>query len=214
MNVIIIGDGGHSKVIQEIIFAGGEYRVIAVLDDKYTNPFQFAGMIHGPVGFIFKLLHLQQNVKVVLGIGSNEVRKKLAKHFNLFPERYATVIHPTAVVSPSAKIGQGTVIMPQAVVNARAEIGMHCIINTASIVEHDNTLGDYTHLSPNATLAGNVSVGEGAHIGSGATVIPGKYVGHWSVIGAGSTVIEHIPGYSKAVGNPTKIIEKLLISKI
>src|SRR5690625_1972741 len=100
MNVIIIGDGGHSKVVQEAIMANENYKVIAVLDDKYEQGFQLQGLIHAPISFLFKLL--SHNTKVVIAIGSNEIRKKIVQRLNLFPKSYLTVIHPTAVVSPSA----------------------------------------------------------------------------------------------------------------
>lgn len=208
MNIIILGNGGHSRVIQEII-ATTAHKVIAILDDKYESGFQEKDVIHAPILFLMKLF--RANTRVVVAIGSNENRKKVVQSLHLLPQHYLSVIHPTAVVSTSAKIGYGSVIMPHAVVNAAAEIGNHCIINTGSIVEHDNEIGDYSHISPNATLTGNVTTGEGVHVGSSATIIPGKHLGKWSVIGAGSTVIEHIPAYSKAVGSPTRIIERILI---
>ncbi|OZU89286.1 acetyltransferase [Virgibacillus indicus] len=211
MNVIILGDGGHSRVIQEMIFCCEEHKVTAILDDKYDQRFQEKGMVHAPISYLVKLF--RYDTKVVVAIGGNEIRRKIVQSLRLLPKHYLTVIHPTAVVSKSARIGNGTVIMPNAVVNANANIGMHCIINTGAVVEHDNVIGDYSHVSPNGTLAGNVTAGEGVHVGSSATVIPGKHLGSWSVIGAGSTVIEHIPAYSKAVGSPTRIIERILIKE-
>ncbi|RLL42762.1 acetyltransferase [Oceanobacillus piezotolerans] len=207
MKIIIIGDGGHSKVIQEMVFVSGKYEVIAVLDDKYHDGFQTRGIIHAPVSFLVKLL--QEDIKLVIAIGDNLIRRKIVQQLALPKEAYAPLIHPTAIISPTSKVGYGTVVMPNVVVNANSEIGSHCIINTGAIVEHDNRIGDYTHLSPNVTLTGNVSTGEGVHIGSSATIIPSKHLGSWSIIGAGSTVIEHIPAYTKAVGSPTRIIERI-----
>ncbi|WP_404452333.1 acetyltransferase [Virgibacillus necropolis] len=209
MRIIILGDGGHSRVIQEMIFSTSGNEVAAILDDKYEQGFQQKGIIHAPISFLAKLL--RKDTKVVVAIGGNKIRKKIVESLNLLPENFLSIIHPTAVVSATAKIGCGTVVMPNAVINAKAEIGMHCIINTGAIVEHDNRVGNYTHVSPNTTLTGNVTTGEGVHVGASATIIPGKHLGSWSVIGAGSTVIEHIPSYSKAVGCPTRIIERILI---
>ncbi|WP_164667385.1 acetyltransferase [Virgibacillus doumboii] len=208
MNVIILGDGGHSKVIQETIHTIGDYKIAAILDDKYKDGFQEKGVIYAPIAFTGKLL--RQGTKIVVAIGGNKIRKDIVQQLNLPAESYLAVVHPAAVVSKSAKVGNGTVVMPNAVINARAEIGMHCIINTGAIIEHDNSIGDCTHASPNATLSGNVTTGQGVHVGSSATVIPGKHLGSWSVVGAGSTVIENIPAYSKAVGSPTRIIERIL----
>ncbi|MBP1949060.1 acetyltransferase [Virgibacillus litoralis] len=209
MNVIILGDGGHSRVIQEMLFTNVNYQVTAILDDKHEYGFKQNGIIHAPIDYLTQLL--KHDTRVVVAIGENKIRKKIVDKVNLLPQQFLSVIHSTAVVSKSAAIGYGTVIMPNAVINANAEIGMHCIINTGAVIEHDNNIGDYTHISPNATLTGGVTSGEGVHVGSTATIIPGKHLGSWSVIGAGSTVIEHIPAFSKAVGSPTRIIERLMI---
>lgn len=209
MNIIIIGNGGHSRVIQEIIALNSKNKIAAILDDSYENGFQIKGVIHAPVSFLPKLLKPQ--TKVVVAIGNNKTRKQITKNLKLLPQNCFTVIHPTAVVSRSAEIGCGSVIMAHAVINAEAKIGMHCIINTGSIIEHDSEIDGFVHVSPNATLTGNVTCGEGVHVGASATIIPGKHLGKWSVIGAGSTVIEHIPAFSKAVGSPTRIIERILV---
>ncbi|MEN1970008.1 acetyltransferase [Lentibacillus sp. N15] len=208
--VIILGDGGHSRVIQEIIAGNAAYQMKAILDDKYNAGFQQKGIIHAPIAFLPKVF--SKGSKVVVAIGDNRTRKRIVQSLHLLPKHYLTVIHPSAIVSTSARIGCGTVIMPSAVINANAEIGAHCIVNTSAIVEHDNEIDDFTHLSPNTTLTGNVTTGVGVHVGAAATIIPGKHLGSWSVIGAGSTVIEHIPAYSKAVGNPTRIIEQILMN--
>ncbi|WP_430786428.1 acetyltransferase [Virgibacillus flavescens] len=208
MQVIIIGDGGHSRVIQEMIISCGS-SISAILDDKYEHGIRRNGIIYAQISFLPKLL--KKDTKIVIAIGSNAIRKRIVRRINIIPEMYATIIHPTAVISTSAQIGYGTVVMPHVVINAQAAVGTHCIINTASIIEHDNTIGDFSHISPNATLTGNVTTGEGVHVGASSTIIPGKHLGSWSIIGAGSTVIEHIPAYSKAVGCPTRIIERILI---
>lgn len=209
MRIIIIGDGGHSRVIQDMMFLNEAYEIAAILDDKYEDGFQTNGIIHAPLSFLMRLM--QKDTKVVVAIGDNLVRKKVVEQLHLPSNMYATVIHPAAVVSRTAQVGNGTVIMPNSVINANATIGMHCIINTAAIVEHDNEIGNYTHISPNATLTGNVTTGEGVHVGAAATVIPNMHLGSWSVIGAGSTAIESIPAFSKAVGSPARIMERILI---
>jgi acetyltransferase EpsM len=209
MKIIILGDGRHSRMIQEMIYVKKEYDILAVLDDKYKQGFQLNGMIHAPISYLWRLF--RKDTKVVVAIGNNKVRRKIVKKLDLPPACYASIIHPTAVISTTSRIGSGTVIMPYAEVNANTDIGMHCIIDTAAVLEYESEVGDYTHVSPNATLSGNASSGEGAQIDSSATIISGKHVGSWSVIGAGATVIEHIPAYSKTVGNPSGIIERFLM---
>lgn len=207
MKVIILGNGGHSRVIQEMLLSIQGYEIIAILDDKYRDEEQENGVYYAPFASLQKFI--AKDVKVIIAIGDNKLRKKIACSIDLKKDQYLTIVHPSAVVSHSSKIGNGTVVMPNAVINAHAEIGEHCIINTGAIIEHDNRIGDYTHVSPNATLTGNVSVEEGVHIGASATIIPGVKVGYWSIVGAGSTVLQHIPSLSTVVGCPAKIIKNL-----
>ncbi|MGM8364848.1 acetyltransferase [Virgibacillus sp. W0181] len=204
--VIIIGDGGHSKVIRDMILYRKEYEIAAVLDDKYACISKRNGGLYGPLSYFYKFK--EKNIKVIIAIGNNAVRKKIATQLNLKSKHYMTLIHPTATISPTVSIGYGTVVMPHAVVNTESSIGEHCIINTGAIVEHESHIGSYVHISPNATLTGEVKVEEGTHIGAAATIIPGRTIGRWSVIGAGAAVIKSIPAYSTAVGCPARMVKK------
>lgn len=212
MKIILLGNGGHSKVIQEIISSLKVHKIIAILDEKFEYEKRDNGIIYAPFSSIKNLM--ENDARVVIAIGDNLSRKKIVSTLKLKEEQFISIIHPSAIISESATIGKGTVIMPKSVINADAKIGKHCIINTGSIVEHDNIIGDYSHVSPNSTLTGNVTLCEGVHIGASATLIPGIRIGEWSVIGAGSTVIQNIPSYSKAVGNPTRMINNNLEIKL
>jgi acetyltransferase EpsM len=204
--IVVIGEGGHSKVIQDIITAVNDYKIVTILDDKYEDVQKRAGIFYGPISAVSSIINEYKNIKFIVAIGNNQFRSEIVNRIGLSKERFATLIHPTAIISPTARIGEGTVVMPNCVINANTEIGKHVIINTGAIVEHDNHISDYAHISPNATLTGNVTVGEGTHIGASATVIPGIKIGEWSIVGAGSTVIRDIPPFSKAVGSPTRFI--------
>jgi acetyltransferase EpsM len=203
----MIGNGGHSKVVQEMVIRQG-YSVHALLDDKYEREQIIDGIVYAPLSFIHKTL--DKDTKVVVAIGSNLVRKHVVRKLKLPSKQYLTVIDPTAVVSNSAAIGYGTVVMPKAVINADAHVHDHCIINTGAVIEHDSLVWDYSHISPQATLTGNVTIDEGVHIGAGVTIIPGINIGEWSIIGAGATVIRSVPAHSKAVGTPARIINRSL----
>src|SRR5699024_4873246 len=199
-NVILIGDSGHSKVISNIIEANDQYTVIAKLDDKYGKRLYDKAILKAPIEIVHELLEKEPDTKVIIAIGSNRIRKKIADKLSLDSDSYLSIIHPTAVISPSATIGYGIVIMPNAVINEDSKIGDHSIVNTASIIEHDCQIENYVHISPNATLTGAVRVGEGTHIGAGATIIPTKHLGKWSTIGAGAVVNKNIPSNTTAVG--------------
>jgi len=204
--IVLIGNGGHSKVIRDLIEAENRYKLIAVFDDQFSSVME-TDMLYAPISY-FKKLENKSMFKLIVAIGNNVTRQRMITELQLPIDQYATIIHPTAVISPSVKIGYGTVIMPNAVINAHTFIGNHVIINTSSVVEHDNTIEDYVHIAPHATLTGGVMVGEGTQVSAAATVVPNISIGAWSLLGAGSTVIGNIPAYSKAVGSPAKIIEQ------
>lgn len=206
--VIVIGQGGHSKVISDIIQCLPHITLLGYLDDKYSSLSIGDQLYYGPISEAKKILSLYNEVQFIIGIGNNFVRKIIVEKLGLPTDRYFTLVHPSAIISPSAVIGPGSVIMPHSVINADSYIGKHVIVNTSAIIEHDNEIEDYVHLSPNVTLTGQVMVKEGSHIGSSATIIPSKQVGEWSVIGAGATVINNIPPFSLAVGTPARIIKK------
>jgi sugar O-acyltransferase (sialic acid O-acetyltransferase NeuD family) len=195
----LFGASGHAKVIIDIIERNG-FQVGYIFDDN-TEVENFMGR---KVYSVYSLELLNAN-PIIISIGDNKVRKAIHDKFqlNLAPP----LIHPSAIVSPSASIGNGTVIMPNAVINAAVSIGKNCIINTAAVVEHDGILHDYTHISPNASLAGGVEIKEGTHVGINATIIQSICVGSWSTIGAGAVVVKNLPNNCTAVGIPAKPIK-------
>lgn len=198
--MIVYGASGHGKVIIEILELNG-YQSITLWDDGDKTSLG-SYMVGKPN------LEKPKGDKVVISIGDNATRKKIAK--KLLPLQqleFITAQHPMAIVSQKTEIGVGTVIMAGATVNPDTNIGMHCILNTNSSIDHDCVIEDYVHLSPNSTLCGNVTVKEGTHIGTGAILIPGVTVGKWCTIGAGAVIISDIPDYATVVGNPGKIIK-------
>jgi acetyltransferase EpsM len=205
MNVVVIGHGGHSKVISDIIQATKGLQIIGYLDNKYEEIQIINSLICGPIEAARQMKEEDKDIKFVMAIGNNRTRKSVVELLDLSRRYFITIIHPTASISPSAEIGYGTVVMPKAVINADVVIGDHCIINSGSIVEHDSLLEDFVHLCPNSTIAGTVRMGEGCFVGSGATIIPNKAVGEWATIGAGATVIDHLPANCLAMGTPAKM---------
>ncbi|MEH7625962.1 acetyltransferase [Bacillus subtilis] len=211
-NVAIVGDGGHGKVIRELINARSDTRLAAVLDDKFKTFEGGKEWYTGPPEAVTELRRLIPDVLFLIAVGNNSVRKQLAERLGLGKDDFITLIHPSAIVSRSAVIGEGTVIMAGAIIQADVRIGAHCIINTGAVAEHDNQISDYVHLSPRATLSGAVSVQEGAHVGTGASVIPQITIGAWSIVGAGSAVIRPIPDRVTAAGAPARIISSIQTS--
>lgn len=193
--IILIGAGGHSKVIQDILLDSGK-EIFGILDDNVSDK--------NILGKLSDVEKYKEDYQFIIAIGNNEVRKKIAIKYKL---DYAIIIHPRAIISKDVIIEEGTVIMAGAIINTGTKIGKHCIINTGAIVEHNNLLENYVHISPGGILAGTVFVGELSWIGAGATVINNIKILKKAIVGAGSVVIQDIPSNSIAVGVPTKILK-------
>ncbi|PTK29409.1 acetyltransferase [Staphylococcus hominis] len=202
--IILIGKGGHSKVIKDIIEAGKQYYVAGYLDHAINEYYMDKEVFYDNLDNIEQY---KDEYFFVIAIGNNYVRQKLFNSLDIPVNQYATLVHPSAIVSSSAKVECGTVVMPYAVINADTTIGKHVIINTGAIIEHDNNIADYVHVSPNATLAGGVTVGEASHIAINAGALPLVEIGSHCIVGAGATVINHVKSESTVIGTPAKTKE-------
>lgn len=195
-DVFLYGASGHARVITDIVEAMGGKILGVIDDDKSISTFLGIPVVHSFTG----------QSPLIISIGNNVTRKMLAERLDA---RYESAIHPSAVVSCRATIGEGSVVMQGSVVQSGCQIGKHCIINTGASVDHECLVGSYAHVSPHATLCGNVTVGEGAWVGAGATVIQGVKIGRWSMVGAGSVVTKDIPDGWLALGNRCRPIRKI-----
>jgi sugar O-acyltransferase (sialic acid O-acetyltransferase NeuD family) len=200
--VVVYGAGGHGKVVAEILTVSG-YTVMGFVDDAPARVGSSIGDL--PVFAAAEWLGWHPDAEVAMGIGDNPARQRAALRVKQNRGSLITVVHPRAIFSRTAKIGDGAVIMPGVVLNADCEIGDGAIVNTGAIVEHDVKVGHYAHLSPNCTLGGGALIGDCTHIGIGASVLPQKRVGANCVIGAGAVVIDDIPDNSVAYGIPAKV---------
>jgi sugar O-acyltransferase (sialic acid O-acetyltransferase NeuD family) len=140
---------------------------------------------------------------LALAIGDNARRLELFTQ--LRPHIARALIHPSAVVSPTARVGDGSVVCALCAINPEARVGCAAIINTGAIVEHDCTVDDGVHLSPGAVLCGTVSVGARSWIGAASVVIQGRCVGRDSIVGAGAVVVHDVPDGVVVFGNPARM---------
>lgn len=198
-NVIVIGGGGHAKVVIDCIQSAGD-TVVGILDDSLAPGTEILGIkVLGKVASCSGY----PDCCFVIAIGNNTVRKAIAEKLDVC---WYTAIHPRAVISQYATIGCGSMILANAVINAGAAVGSHCILNTACVVEHDNHIGDFVHISPRAALAGNVSVGDLTQIGIGAVVRQNIAICGSCLVGAGAAVVKDILEEGTYAGVPARKI--------
>lgn len=199
MELFLIGVGGHSSVIVEMVRLLG-YKLQGLYDDNpITHNQEFCGLkVSGPIDSF-------ESGSGVIAIGDNRIRKNIDNR--LTKVNWETLIHPSAIISTDVEIGEGTVIMAGAIIQPGVKIGKHCIINTGACIDHDCQINDYAHIAPNTSLAGGVNVGEGTFIGIGSSIIPNVKIGQWSKIGAGSVVVHNQPDNCTVVGSPAKPIK-------
>jgi len=198
--LIIIGAGGHGKVIADIALKNG-YKNICFVDDNMM------GAVMG-----FPIIGTSNEVNAlndgrtgfIIGIGNNAIRNRMAERYDV---HWVTLIHPSAQIAIGVSIGKGTVVMANAVVNACATVGAHCIINTGATVEHDNVIEDFVHISPGVKLSGTVVVGKNTWIGTGASVINNVEICENVVVGVGSVVVKDIQTQGTYIGVPARRIK-------
>jgi len=203
--ILIFGAGGHGKVVLDILLEAKQ-DVLGFLDDDSKKT---GTKINGvPILGDWSYATRHKSAGLVVGIGNNEVRKKIHDRAVKDGVEIVNAIHPKAVISRSAKIGNGVVIMAGAVINPSVIIEDGVVVNTGASVDHDCHLKKFCHIWPGAHLAGTVSVGELSYVGTGAAVIQNITIGERALIGAGAVVIADVPANVTVVGVPTRIVKK------
>lgn len=208
MNKILAiwGAGGHGKVILDIARSIHRFdRIVFLDDDPGKSGAKFCDC--DVIGGIDRLRDFGRT-EIIIAIGDNRTRARCFKQALKEGHSAVVLIHPSALLAPSASIGPGTAVMPGAIVNAGTSIGENCILNTASVVEHDCIVGEHVHVSPRAALGGNVRIGPFAHIGIGSVVLPGATIGEESIVGAGAVVLKQAPAHCTMIGVPAKTLTR------
>lgn len=208
MKIAIIGAGGQARVVYEILSYDRNIEVVAFVDN----------VIHGKDERIMNILVLgdhsvlpkllENGVRgAIVAVGDNEIR---AAHFMKLKDmglELVNAIHPTAYITPSARVGNGVTVAIGATISTGARIGNNVIINSGAIVEHENEIEDHVNIGPGCSIAGRVTIKKGAFIGIGSVVTEYLTIGENTIIGAGSVVLEDIPDNVVAVGTPAKVVK-------
>lgn len=210
MEVLIIGAGGHAKVVADAIEQEGIHRIIGFVDEDQDRLCEVYG--YPVVGGmeVFKEKRFSAVNAGILAVGDNGKRKLLAERISQIRASFVfiTVTHPAAVLSRGVKVGHGTIIMPGAIVKSDTCVGNHCVINSNCSLGHDTSIGDFVTIGPGALVGGHVKIGDCSMVSLGANVIHNIEIGEQTIIGSGATVVNHIGSGVIACGIPAKVTRK------
>jgi sugar O-acyltransferase (sialic acid O-acetyltransferase NeuD family) len=209
--IILVGGGGHCKVVTDTILLENQYEIVGITDLKKKIGEKVCGL---PIIGTDDVLEYypKKGVKfciIALGsIGNLNVRINLYNKIRKFGFKFPNIIHTHSIVSKFTKIGEGNYIAAGAIINAGVSIGNNCIINTGAIIDHDCKIGDFVHIAPGVVISGGTEIGNYSHIGPGSSIIQCIKIGENTMIGAGSVVVNNIGDNAVAYGNPCKKVRK------
>lgn len=206
----IYGAGSHGKVMADALSQRArdkEIELFGLFDDDAARVGQrVCGYSVCPKSGL-ALLRARGGALVV-AIADNTRRAAIVQNLAGEGHSFFVAVHPSAVISASARIGEGCMLSALAVVNPDAVIGTHTIINTGAVIEHNNIIGSFCHIAPGVNLGGRVKVGDFTDIFTNATVLPDVTIGSHCVVGAGAVVLRDVSDYVTVVGNPARILKK------
>ena len=197
--LVIIGAGGHGRVVADIAYKMNKWQQIIFMDDDETIKSSMGIKVVGKTNDVPMYI---DDCDIFVAIGDNIKREKILRWLEREGASIPTLIHPKAIIGEEVEIGMGTVIMPGAIINCCTKIGKGCIINTGATIDHDNIIEDYVHISPGVHLAGAVSVGKGTWLGIGSIVINNIVIISHCKIGAGAVVVRNINKEGTYIGIP------------
>lgn len=209
---VLIGGGGHARVVIDSLQAAGETRTLGIVDaDAARRGKTVLGVpILGDDSILPALAASgTKYFAVTVGsVGDANLRRALFERACALGLLPLGVRHPSAIISQHADVGSGTQLLPGAIVNAGARLGANVIVNSGAIVEHDCEIGDHAHVATGARIASGVTVGEGVHVGAGATVRQLLRIGAGAIVGAGAVVVKDVSARSVVVGVPAARLQR------
>lgn len=194
--IVVYGGGGHGKTLIDLLRSLRKYRIVGIIDDSLNVSDEIMGIpVLGGKELLSTLYAqgIRSALNAVGGIGNMSIRIKVFQHLDRANFTCPTVIHPAAIIEPSAILSSGIQVFSNAYIGSQSKIGYGVIVNTSAIVSHDCKVGDYTNISPGAILAGEVEVGNGVLIGMGTTINLQVKIGDGARIGNGATVKSDVP---------------------
>ncbi len=205
-SVVIYGTADHAKAVLEILSLR-EIPVAGFLDpdplkrnDKYlSRPILGTELLLSTGEFNFEA--------GVIALADSFGRSRVAQLFKSANVPLLSAVHPTAIVSPSARLGSGCVVCAGAVVGPGAVIGDNAIVHTRAVVDQDVLVGSFAHVATGAVLCPGVQIGEHTWIGAHATILEGRRIGQSTMVGAAAAVVTDLPDHVLALGVPALVVD-------
>ena len=198
--LVIIGAGGHGRVIADIAQKLGAYERISFLDDGEAKE----SMGLPVVGKVAEMDKYAKQADMFVAIGNSKARGEFIERLLAMGANVPVLVHPSAIIGACVEVGAGTAIMAGAVINPCSKLGKGVILNTCSSVDHDCIIGDYCHIAVGVHVAGTVTLGEKVWLGAGVTVKNNVVICDDCVIGAGAAVVKDITESGTYIGVPAK----------
>ena len=208
--IIIIGGGGHAKVLISILKRLKKYYIVGYTDIQNNGP--ILGVRYLGKDENLARMAAQGVDNAVMGVGqikNYQIRQKLAQRAQELGFKFPAICAPSAVINEDVKLSEGSVVMDGVVINSGTTVGAFSIINTNASVDHDCKIDEFVHIAPGVTLSGAVHVHRFTLVGTGAAVIQGIEIGEGCVIGAGAAVMRNCEPYGMYIGSPAKKFSKV-----
>ncbi len=212
--IVIIGGIGNGSVIASTIEdcrkAGQDIECVGYLNEEENEsigPYEVLGSVKNDDWQ--NLPNDYQFIFALSTVKKAHMRHQLLKQMNIPRERYATIIHPAAIVSDQSDLGQGVVVMPLALISPGVKVGDHSQIYAQAFIGHDSNVGEMVFLAANSHTGGRVEVEDGAHIGIMSTSLERVKIGSYSIVGAGAVVLKDVDPFNVVVGNPARVIKTI-----
>jgi sugar O-acyltransferase (sialic acid O-acetyltransferase NeuD family) len=201
VGLLVVGAGGHAKVVIDAARAAGLEIAGVVGEPRGRTDLLGVPIVKSAVGLDADTF--------IIAVGDNRARAQLFAEYLAAGLHPAVVVHPSAVIADGVEIGGGTLVAAGVVVNVDARVGENAILNTSCTIDHDCLVGDHAHIGPTSGLCGGVAIGTGALVGVGCSITPTRSVGEWAVVGAGSVVVRDLPATGVYAGVPARPIRPI-----
>jgi len=210
-NVLVLGTRTLAVEIADVIGEIPGYRVTGFVEnmDRARCDETLEGL---PIIWADTLAEYAKSHRAVCALATT-FRKRFTDQASTHGMEFATVVHPSARVSPTSSLGEGSIVSAGVIIGARTTVGRHVIVNRGALLGHHTEVGDYVSIMPGANIAGRCRIGEATYIGMGAIVIDNIAIGAHSVIGAGAVVTRNVPDNVQVMGVPARIVKENIEGK-